>query len=112
MVRLESDLYREEIALRATLQISQCYRSPAALSAGDTIAVHYPRQRTLTRHRFRHKGKRMTFWRNGEIGPSPLPLLPESGSLELFLEPEGEHYTPAAGGWSFDPIRPLDSVTN
>ena len=83
---------RKLIAVTAEAEVVEVERTASELKAGQTIRIRYTH----------------TDYKQPIAGPSQVPILREGETYPAFLSKskEGDTYSPAAGGYSFEVVAP------
>ena len=79
----------KEINFTVTAEVQKVERSAAKLTSGQRIEIRYSQ---------RHYSQPIA-------GPSGVPALKEGQICPAYLSGDGKTYSPAAGGYSFQPVR-------
>jgi hypothetical protein len=87
--RQSSDKERTSIEFTVKAEVEKVERSATKLSPGAVIEIHY----TQTRYS------------RPIVGPSEVPSLKEGQVCPAYLARDGNTYSPAAGGYSFETVR-------
>ncbi len=83
----EPTVTRTEITIEA--EVEKVERSASKLSPGAMIKIVYRRSE----------------YSQPRVGPSEIPILKEGQVCPAYLAREGDAYSPAAGGFSFETVR-------